>query len=179
MKEGQMNEERPLRNRSSVGVFKVLLTVVALVYAFFFVLALFEFPEVWGPLLHPEVPRFLISNLSMLINSALTGVLYLVIIYQLYRLIGLITRGDPFNQESPKRIRRIAYYTFGMAAINTVGESVRHISLLGFSSPNFWLSMTSTLLRGAQTVLFGVGILIIAFVLDVGVKLQQDQNLTV
>jgi hypothetical protein len=175
-----MSDEKSLGNRPSVGVFKVLLTVVALVYAFFFVLALVEFPQVWGPkFLHPEVPRVLISNLSMFLNSALTGVLYLVIIYQLYRLIGLITRGDPFNQESPKRIRRIAYYTFGMAAINTVGESVRHISIPGFSSPNFWLSMTSTLLRGAQTVLFGVGILIIAFVLDVGTKLQQDQNLTV
>jgi hypothetical protein len=33
--------------------------------------------------------------------------------------------------------------------------------------------------RGTQTALFGIGILIIAFVLEVGVQLQQDQNLTV
>jgi hypothetical protein len=34
-------------------------------------------------------------------------------------------------------------------------------------------------LRGTRAVLFGIGILIIAVVLEAGVKLQQDQNLTV
>jgi hypothetical protein len=174
-----MSEEKSLGSRPSVRFFTVLLAVVGLIYAFFFILSLYNFPRIWGPLYHPGVPRLQIMNLSMFLNGALSGLLYLVIIYQLYRLLGLIKKGDPFNQESPRRIRRIAYYTFGMAAINAVGESVRHISSLGFSAPYFWESMTSFLLRAAQTVLFGLGILIIAYVLEVGVRLQQDQNLTV
>jgi len=174
-----MNEDKSLSHRSSVRVFRVLLTVVGLVYAFFLIMSLYNFPQIWGPLFHPKIPRILIMNLSMFINSVLVGLLYLVTIYQLFRLLGLIAKGDPFNQESPKRIRKIAYYTFWIAAINAVGESVRHISSQGFSAPYLWLSMTSFLLRAAQTVLLGIGILIIAFVLEVGVKLQQDQNLTV
>jgi len=174
-----MNENKSLRNRSSVRVFKVLLIVVGLTYAVGFGLSLFSFPQIWGPLFHPERLSMLITNLSLFLNSVLTCLLYLLIIYQLFRLLGLINKGDPFNQESPKRIRRIAYYTFGMAAINAVLDSVRTIATHGFPFPSFWPSLTNFLVRGTQTALFGIGILIIAFVLEVGVQLQQDQNLTV
>jgi hypothetical protein len=36
------------------------------------------FPRIWGPLFHPEKPRFQIMNLGMFLNSALTGLIYLV-----------------------------------------------------------------------------------------------------
>jgi hypothetical protein len=121
----------------------------------------------------------LIVNLSFFLNSALTCLLYLLIIYQLFRLLGLIHKGDPFNPDSPKRIRLIAYYTFSMAAVNALLSSVRTITMSGFPFPSFWPSLTNFLLRGTQTVLFGIGILIMAFVLEVGVRLRQDQNLTV
>ena len=175
-----MSKEKSLRNRPPVRVFKVLLTVVSLIYAFFFILSLYTFTQIWGPPFHPEIPRFLIMNLSMFMNSVLTGLLYVVIIYQLIRLLGLIINGEPFNQESPKRIRRIAYCTFGMAAINAVAELTRHITMSSsISSKEFWIVIVSFILRAAQTVLLGLGILIIAFVLEVGVRLQQDQSLTI
>ena len=174
-----MNEEKSLSHRSSVRVFKMLLVVVGLTYAVGFGLSLFHFPQVFGDLFHPENSTMLIANLSIFLDGALTCLLYLLVIHQLFRLLGLIKKGDPFNQESPKRIRRIAYYTFGMAAINAVLDSVRTVAMHGFPFPSFWPSLTSFLLRGTQTVLFGIGILIIAVVLEVGVRLQQDQNLTV
>lgn len=174
-----MNEAQFLRSRSSVRVFKVLLIIVGLTYAVGFGMSLFYFPQIWGPLFHPENPSMLIMNLCILLNSTLTCLVYLLIIHQLFRLLGLINKGDPFNQESPKRIRRIAYYTFSMAAINAVLDSVRTIVTHGFPFPSFWPTLTNFLLRGTQTVLFGIGILIIAFVLEVGVQLQQDQKLTV
>jgi hypothetical protein len=174
-----MDEERSFRNRSSVRVFKTLLIVVGLTYAFGFVMSLFTFPQIWGPLFHPERPSTLIMNLCLFLDHTFTCLLYVLIIFQLFRLLGLIKKGEPFNQESPKRIRRIAYYIFAMAAVNSVLDSVRTIVMHGFPFPSFWPSLTSFLLRGTQMVLLGIGILIIAFVLEVGVRLQQDQNLTV
>jgi pilus assembly protein TadC len=171
--------EKPLRNRSSVRFFKVLLTVVALAYLFCFGLSLHFFPQIWSSPFHPENPRFLIMNLSVFFDGVLTGLLYLAIIYQIYRILSLIKRGEPFSEENPKRIRKIAYCTFGLAAVNAIAESVRHISMHGVADPYFWPSMTQFLQRAVQTVLFGTGILIVGFVLEVGVALKQDQDLTV
>ena len=76
----------------------------------------------------------LIRALIDFLGHGLIKLLYLLIVYQLFRLLGLIKKGDPFNQESPKRIRSIAYYTFGMAAINVIMEleSVLTIAKWGF-----------------------------------------------
>lgn len=173
-----MNTELSLRSRSSVRVFRVLLTIVGIIYLIGFGLSLFYFPQVWGPMFHPENPRMLIMNISIFLNSALTCLIYVLIIFQLFRLLSLINKDNPFSYESPKRIRKVAYYTFAMATTNALLDSVRTIVTHGFSFPS-WPNLTSFLLRGIQTVLFGLGILIIAFVLEVGVQLQQDQRLTV
>ena len=174
-----MNEDESLRNRPAVRFFKVLLVAVGFTYAIGFGLSIYYFPRVLGDLFHPENSTMLIANLTIFLDGAVSCLLYLLIIYQLFRLLGLIKKGDPFNQGSPKRIRSIAYYTFGLAAINAVLDSVRTIAMHGFPFPSFWPNLTSFLLRGTQTILFGIGILIVAFVLEVGVRIQQEQNLTI
>jgi hypothetical protein len=171
--------DKSLKSRSSVRVFRVLLTTVTVAYVLLLGWSLYFFPQIWSPPFHPEQPRFMIMNLSVFLNGVLTGLLYLAIIYQLYRILALIKKSGPFSGESPKRIRLIAYFTFGMAAVNAIMEFVRYVSIHGFVSRDLWPVMTQFLLRAAQTVLFGTGILIVGLVLEVGVSLKQDQDLTV
>jgi len=176
-----MAKDISLRERSLARFFTGLLLVVGLTYAICFVLSLLYFPQVRDRIFHPLSLAMLIGALTDFFGHGLIKLLYLLIVYQLFRLLGLIKKGDPFNQESPKRIRSIAYYTFGIAAINVVMEleSVLSIAKWGFPYWGFWLNLISFLLKVSETVFFGLGIIIIAVVLEVGVRLQQDQRLTV
>jgi hypothetical protein len=176
-----MAKDISLRERSSARFFTGLLLVVGLNYAIAFVLSLFCFPQFRDQIFHPLSLAILIRALIDFLGYSLIKLLYLLIAYQLFRLLGLIKKGDPFNPESPKRIRSIAYYTFGMVAINAVREleSVLTIAKQGFPYWDFWLNLISFLLKESEIVFFGLGILIIAVVLEVGVRLQQDQSLTV
>jgi hypothetical protein len=180
-KEGTMAKDISLREHSSARFFTGLLFAVGLTYVITFVLSLLYFPQVRDRIFHPLSLAMLIRALIDFLGHSLTKLLYLLIAYQIFRLLGLIKKGDPFNQESPKRIRRFAYYTFGIAAINVVREleSVLTIAKQGFPYWGFWLNLISFLLKVSETVFFGLGILIIAVVLEEGVKLQQDQKLTV
>lgn len=176
-----MAKDISLREHASVRFFTGLLIVVGLTYAIVFVLSVLYFPQVRDRIFHPLSLAMLIGALIDFLGHTLTKLLYLLIAYQLLRLLGLIKKGDPFNPESPKRIRSIAYYTFGMAAIKVVREleSVLTIAKWGFPYWDFWMNLISFLLGVSETVFFGLGIMIIALVLEVGVRMQQDQNLTV
>ncbi len=172
-------EEKSPRNRSSVRIFKVLLFMVGLFYTGEIAISFHYYPQIWGSFLHLGNSKILVTVWSLILDYALTALLYVAIIYQLFRLLGFVTKGDPFNQNSPRRIRRIAYCTFGMAAVNVSTDLARSLTLAGLPSLGFWPNTMNIFLRGTRAVLFGIGILIIAVVLEAGVKLQQDQNLTV
>lgn len=171
-----------LRERSLARIFKGLLIFFGLIYATAFVLTVLYLPQVWDRIVHPASLAMLRSSLIDFLGHSLPRLFYLLIVYHLFRLLGLLNKGDPFSPESPKRIRTIAYYIFGMAAITTGWELESVLTIIanqGFPYPEFWPNLISFLLNVSETVFFGLGIFIIAIVLEAGVRLQQDQRLTV
>jgi hypothetical protein len=109
-------------------------------------------------------------------NQVLTGLIYFLIGREIFKLIALITRGETFFSESPRRIRRIAQLIFGLAFIRAIGTT---IMLSIPPGEMITIIVFRALYAGMGTVLLGFGFLVIAKVIEAGVKLQQDQNLTI
>jgi hypothetical protein len=137
------------------------------------------FPTVWGNPFKAKHTWMMIANLSIFTQGILSGLLYLAILIQIFRLLGFLSRNDPFHEGNPGRIRRIAFATFGIAAVDVVLSLVRMYASRGFSFQGIWRGAATALLHGAQTALGGAAILVIAAVLEAGVKLQREKNLTV
>jgi hypothetical protein len=112
-----------------------------------------------------------------LYGKGLGAPIYVFIAFCLFKLTNLIAHREPFNPSSPRYVRRIAYAVFSLFFINAIVSAIDE-----FTSPEVVISdaIISFLLSGGLIALvLGFGFLVIAAVLDVGVKLQQEQNLTV
>jgi len=118
------------------------------------------------------------DHLSFLLEFGLAGPVYFFIGYYIFRLLDLAISGESFNPATPRHVRRIAYAVFILALINAVANALSS-ELTVFS----WASFLGTALRllygGLTKLLLGFGFLVIARVIEAGVRLQQDQNLTV
>jgi hypothetical protein len=111
------------------------------------------------------------------VGKGLSGPIYFFIAYCLFKLIHLIAHSEPFSPASPRHVRRIAYAVFSLFLINAIVSAISE-----FTSPEVVVS--EAIIRilfpgGLIALLLGFGFLVIAGVLDLGVKLQQEQNLTV
>lgn len=107
----------------------------------------------------------------------LSGPIYFFVAFCLFKLIQLISRNEPFGSASSRYVRRIAFAVFVLFSANMIDSAIReftssygHVSevIIRFLFPG-----------GLITLLVGFGFLVIARVLEVGEKLQQDQNLTI
>jgi hypothetical protein len=116
------------------------------------------------------------GQMRYLLDKVLVGPIYFFIAYSIFKLIGLISRGECFNPTSPRHIRRIGYGVFCLALFYMMSATIGE-----FTAPevNISDSILRLLYGGLTTVLLGFGFLVIARVLEAGVRLQQDQNLTV
>lgn len=117
-----------------------------------------------------------LSYIRVSFEKVLIGLVYFFIAYCIFKLISLISHGDPFNPASPKIIRRIGGAVLGLAGINAVVQAFTE-----FTAPNVYVPeiIIRILYHGLSTLLLGFGFLVIAKVIEIGVRLQQDQNLTV
>jgi hypothetical protein len=117
----------------------------------------------------------ILAIINTLCAFVLLGVIYFFIAYYIFKLISLISRGETFISVSPRYIRRIGYAVFCLAVNNAVVNAIVDFSRAGFFSDK----VVSILYSGLGTLLLGFGFLVIAKVIEIGVRLQQDQNLTV
>jgi hypothetical protein len=108
------------------------------------------------------------------VEGMLQALLYFGILYNLYHLIVKISQNAPFHSANPKRIRKVALLAFALAIVN-IGANLA----IGFSTHAFRVLHDSGLGKAFRNVLFGFGILIIAEVFEAGVRMKQDQDLTV
>lgn len=115
-------------------------------------------------------------NLSLWLDALLTALISLVILYQLFRLVQMVAKGDPFSPENPRRVRWVAYGVLAISVSNIAFRTLNHYFL--HRGAEWWMGM-NVLIKGAERAFFILGLLIIAKLLDTGVRLQQDQNLTV
>ena len=115
-------------------------------------------------------------NLSLWLDALLTALLSLLILFQLYRLVQMVAKGDPFSPENPRRVRCVAYAVLAISVSNIAFRTLNHYYL--HRGAEWWMGM-NVLIKGAERAFFILGLLIIAKLLETGVRLQQDQNLTV
>jgi hypothetical protein len=116
-------------------------------------------------------------NLSMWLNAMLTALFSLVVLYQLFRLVQMIVMGDAFNPTNPRRIRSVAYAVLAISVSNIVFRSLYNYFL--HQSQAGWWMVTNVLIKGTEMAFIILGLLIIAKLLETGVRLQQDHNLTI
>lgn len=115
-------------------------------------------------------------EIRVFLDKVLSGAIYFFIAYNIFKLIGLVSRGEPFSPGSPLYIRRIAYSVFGLGFIAATVSLILELTQTGARLAEATIRV---LYGGLGTVLLAFGFLVIARVLEVGVRLQQDQNLTV
>jgi hypothetical protein len=153
-------------------VLLVLLFLYGLVFAGSFIFLVRVFPSFVA---HTSEAGFW-SYIRVSFGKVLTGLIYFFIAFCIFRLINLISRGDPYNPASPRIIRRIGCAVLSLAVINAVV-----MTLSEFTSPSVYVPevIVRILYHSLSTLLLGFGFLVIARVIETGVRLQQDQNLTV
>ena len=119
------------------------------------------------------VGTMLLSCISMLI-----WLIFLWIVWHLRKLMLAIREGEPFHPDNPGRIRKIAYAVLLWAPIEILfygmmfrglAITIRPISSVSGMPVRVFLEL----------IFFGLAILVIAEVFQRGVKLQQEQDLTV
>jgi hypothetical protein len=81
-----------------------------------------------------------------------------------------------FNPASPRHIRWIGFSVLGLAAIQAGATGIAELAAQDVVVQD---SLIHILYGGLSTLLLGFGFLVIAKVLEIGVALKQDQDLTV
>ena len=106
------------------------------------------------------------------------GILSLACIWQWRMLLRTVRDGRLFARENPGRIRKVALLTFAFVPLESgwdwwLGKSYLHY--VSLPSPSFFW----TLLPASEAIIVTLFILLIAQVFDEGVKMQEEQELTV
>jgi len=171
-----MNGKSIPQVRVEVKALRIVLITLLIFYGVLFISALII--AVTASLFPGFIDVYFRDHLSFLLNCGLAGPIYFFICYCIFRLLGLITSGESFSPATPRHIRRIAYAVFILALINAVDNALSSEPTV-FSGAIFLGTMLRILYSGLTTLLLGFGFLVIARVIEVAVRLQQDQNLTV
>jgi hypothetical protein len=176
MMEDQMTDKKATRVAPVVKALRIVLITLLILYGLVFIGCAVSFIVlVLPPFAFKPLPG-LRQEIKIFFDKVLTGPFYFFIAYCIFKLINLISRGEPFSPASPRYIRRIGFAVLGLAAIHVLAAGI-----FEFAAPEVALadSIIRILYGGLSTLLLGFGFLVIAKVLEVGVRLQQDQNLTV
>jgi len=168
-----MGNESAAKRSAVVRVFTTLIFILGAFCCFVVVTSVFHlFKNPWENL-SPWV------NLSMWLDAGLTALISSAALYQLFRLVQRISKGDPFSPDNPRRVRNVAYAVLAISVSNLVFNYVRNSLMRGRGVAWEWWFTGTVLFKGAERIFFILGLLIIAKLLEIGVRLQQDQNLTI
>jgi hypothetical protein len=173
-KEGHMSLEKNLKYSSAVMTLRIILHVLVVFSLFWFIASV----SAWT--IHSFSIKMGAARMNLfrtIFGKGLGAPLYVFIAFCLFKLTNLIAHREPFNPSSPRYVRRIAYAVFSLFFVNAIISAINE-----FASPEVVIS--DAIIRflfsgGLIALVLGFGFLVIAAVLDVGVKLQQEQNLTV
>jgi|GEM_PF-3148159 len=127
--------------------------------------------------LHPQFGvKSWAASIFFYLTSIMVSVIFLWIVWHLRKLIRTIKEGNPFLPENPGRIRKIAYAILVWAPVEmmTYGSMYRAFTI---QSP--FLGGGIQLRPILEMIFLGLAILVIGEVFERGVKLQQEQDLTV
>ncbi|OGD23393.1 MAG: hypothetical protein A2Y69_09030 [Candidatus Aminicenantes bacterium RBG_13_59_9] len=169
-----MTEKAVSKISAEVKALRIVLITLLILYGLIFISFCFIGTRI---LFYGSAFRvFTRAEIRVVLDNLLAGPLYFFIAISIFKLISVISRGESFCPASPRHIRRIGYAVFGLALVHAIAGAIYE-----FNAPevDFSDSIIRILHGGLSTVLLGFGFLVIARVLEAGVRLQQDQNLTV
>jgi len=173
-----MPEEKIFKVAPVVKALRIVLITLLVLYGLVFVSGAAAFMVLVLPPFALKPCPALWDEIKFLIDKVLTGPFYFFIAWSTFKLIALISRGEPFSPASPRHIRRIGYAVFGLALLHAGASAIG-----GLNTPGVSVNITDVVIRvlyaGLSTLLVGFGFLVIAKVLEAGVSLKQDQDLTV
>jgi len=171
-----MPEEETFKVAPVVRALRIVLITLLILYGLVFISGAVAFiTDVLPPFALKPCPAFW-TEVRALLDRVLTGPLYFFIAYSIFKLIGFISRGEPFSPASPRHIRRIGYAVFGLALLHAAAAAISRSGSPALYYPD---SIFRALYSGLSALLLGFGFLVIAKVIEVGVALKQDQDLTV
>ncbi|MCP4568049.1 MAG: DUF2975 domain-containing protein [FCB group bacterium] len=103
---------------------------------------------------------------------------YMTIVLQLRRFIKTVRGGDPFSPDNPKRLRLIGWLvTLGAPVVGILNQIYGRVFIHLVDVPGATLEVNKDIYP--FVIFAGLLILIIARVFEVGVKIQEDQKLTI
>jgi len=170
-----MTDKNPIKIAAVVKALRITLFTLLILYGLVFISRVFALivflPNLAMGASHASFWSWIRSFLG-----AAAGPIYFSIAYAIFKLIALIFRGEPYSPASPRYIRRIGYAVFGLALLNALVAAILELTAPEVHIPEV---IVRVLYGGLGTLLLGFGFLVIARVLEVGVSLKQDQDLTV
>ncbi len=103
---------------------------------------------------------------------------YMIIVLQLRRFLQTVRDGNPFISENPRRLRLIGWLvTLGAPLMGFLNHIYGRVFVHLVEIPEATLEVSKDVYP--FVIFVGLIILVIAHVFDIGVKLQEEQNLTV
>jgi len=94
----------------------------------------------------------------------------------IYRLIKSITTGEPFGPSNPRRVRKVAYGVLALASVTFLEQSLQFIMRPYVPLKSLFYHLMGVPMWAAC---FGLALLVIARVFEEGLRLKQDENLTI
>lgn len=171
MKEMRVSKVAPL-----IMALRIVLITLLVFYGLVFAAVAIAFVRlILPPFAFKPFPG-LLPEIRFLIDKVMTAPVYFFIAFLIFKLIGSISRGEPFSPSSPRHIRRIGYAVFVLALLHAAAAAISENGVPALHYPD---SIIRALYSGLSAVLVGFSFLVIAKVLEVGVALKQDQDLTV
>jgi len=163
----------------SAKIFRFLLAVIALITVGNLIWSGIH----WEQYIKP--PSFLENTFSRILTissnilySIFTRVLFLIILFQLNKILLAIIRGELFASEIPRRIRWISFSVFAFIPLNLLINSYLFIYPYPPTN-NIFLLVLMWIVGAIPNALFGLAILLIADIYARGVTLDTQRKLTI
>ena len=171
-----MPEAKVVKAAPVVNALRITLIMLLALYGLFFVAGAIAFLKlILPPFAFKPIPG-LLPEIKFVLDKVLTGPVYFFVAYRIFKLIALVSRGEPFSQASPRHIRAIGYAVFVLALLHAAAAA---ISESGSSVIQYPDPLIRAAYSGLSAALVGFGFLVIARVIEVGVALKRDQDLTI
>jgi len=113
---------------------------------------------------------------SMYFAVLLSEAVFLWIIYHLRKLLKTVEQGNPFEKRNPVWIRHIAHGFFFWIPFQVI-ETIMSKGISYTFKTDYWVGVL--FFKIMLPLFIGMVILVIARVFEAGVRMQQDQSLTI
>lgn len=128
----------------------------------------------------PSKENWILFAGGLYLSSLILEGISLWIINHLKNLVETVEQGSPFDKKNPGRIRCIAYGVFAWVPVKIFYKLMHEGYFGSINNGNIMDLLWRPLFNDFTTAIFiGIVILVIARVFEIGVRLQQDQSLTI